>query len=99
MVEAMDDGAAAAGGRLRRQQGVDDRLLRRLDDCVEQRVDPLVWEHLYVQRLRCSVVELVAGRECDDQVAARVLPGSAGAADAERRSCGESLTLVRQERR
>src|ERR1044071_827815 len=90
-VETVDRHAVAAGHRLAGEQRVDDCLLRRVDDGVEELVEAVVREHR--QRLLSLVADSVAGRPREDQVAARVLACAARARDAERGALCEAVAL------
>ena len=90
-----------------RDQRVDDRLLGRLDGRVEQPVDDDVADGPDVVGAAADRVVIVdasgrqpiAGREGDEQVAARVPAGAADAGDAETGPLGQPLALVGEERR
>ena len=98
--------AVAAGHRLGRDQRVDDRLLGRLDRrrrtgaSITSSFDrPDVDDEPRVARERRLRQRPVAGREAQEQVAARVAAGAAHPGDAEARPLGEPLALVGQQRR
>ena len=105
-LEAIGGRTVAAGRRLGGQQRVDDRGLGGLDRRVVERRDVRVDEHRERHGDRLRVVRdlarrqlLVRGREREQDVAARVLAGAAGARDAERRPLREPPALVREQRR
>ena len=93
--------AVAAGHRLGSDERVDDRLLRRLDGRHEERVDKVVVEHGHrVRRFRAAMRDqLVAGREAQEELAARVATDRAGSRQAQAGSLRQPFALVRQERR
>ena len=96
----------SAHDRLGGDERVHDRLLRRLDHRIEQSVDGDVADgpdRVRAQTTGILVVghgqEVVAGREGQEQVAARVTPGATHASDPQARPLGQPLALVGQERR
>ena len=98
------DAVAPDDGR-RRDERVDDRLLHRLDGRVEEPVDhaPADGPHVVgpdlVRIVRSTRRrQSIAGREGDEQVAARVPAGAAGPRDPEAGSLGEPLALVGEQR-
>src|SRR5258705_8895096 len=94
----------AAGHRFGGDQGIQDRLLGRLDDALEQGADDVVVDRADVDRQariggeRDSRQPAVAGREAQEYVTARVGAGSAHPGYPEPRSLRKWLALVWQER-
>src|SRR5829696_105466 len=97
VVEAVGDGPAPAGHGLGGHHGVHDGLLGGLDDRVEQRVDALVGQHLERHGELAAGQLPVAGREGEEDVAAGVLAGAAGAGHPQPGPLGQAVALVREQ--
>ena len=79
--------ASPTGHRLRSEEGIHDRLFRRVDHRVEERVDAVVDEHLERSDAVAAFTETAV--PCcpgEDEVAARVLSRASRARDSERGS-------------
>ena len=102
--ERMGGDAIASDHGLGGHEGVDDRLLGRLDRPVEQRVDRAVGDRADVDgQARLGLVGVpreasVPGRPGEEQVARVVPAGPADAGQAQTGPLGEPLALVREER-
>ncbi len=104
MREGVGSDPVPPGHRPGRDEGVDDRLLGRLDHRVEQGIDDAVADGADVVRERRGPVlvldrQTIAGREGEEQVAAGLAAGPSDPRDAEARTLRDPLALVGQERR
>ena len=103
MGQPMRGMAIATDGRLGRDQGVGDGLLRRLDGRPEERADGLVVElangsfELTPHRSVTAAQIAIARREGEEDVAALVLAGTTAARHAQAGALREPFTLMRQE--
>lgn len=101
--QRMGGDAVAPGHRLGGDQGVDDRLLGRLDGRVEDGVDDDVADrpHVIGEEFRVVLVfrrESIPRRECDEQVSTGVPACAAGASQAQPRTLRDTFELIGEQR-